>query len=159
LSGLFWTVDVTPTSAILSVSAIPGDIDLDGDVDRSDLSEFTRHYGSGSGALWTSGDFNGDGATTLTDLGLLQSHYGQSRAAAAAVPEPSTLALATLATVGWLFRTPLARKRGRRPAHTGVGDPRITEISKLSPPSAAPPARRRLFRPSRPIRRSGPSAS
>lgn len=93
LPGLYWTVSYTPTTAVLTTSALAGDIDLDGDVDRTDAALFARHYGTLSGAIWTTGDFDADGATTLTDLALLQSHLNQPRSSpsAAAVPEPSAL--------------------------------------------------------------------
>jgi hypothetical protein len=95
LPGLFWTLDYTSTSVILSTSAIPGDINLDGDVDRRDASLFSQYFGTSAGADWASGDFNGDGKTALADLAILQAHFGQSVpnpiASAAAVPEPSTL--------------------------------------------------------------------
>jgi hypothetical protein len=99
LYGLFWTVDYTPTSVILSTSALPGDIDLDGDVDRSDAAIFSQFFGRESGSVWTTGDFDGDTTTTLADLVLLQSNLGQTSLspAAAAVPEPSTLLLMLVA--------------------------------------------------------------
>ena len=69
-------------------------------VDRTDAALFAQHFGTSTGRIWTTGDFNGDGATTLADLALLQSHIGQfvtpspsAAASAAAVPEPSTAAL------------------------------------------------------------------
>ncbi|MEX0744441.1 MAG: PEP-CTERM sorting domain-containing protein [Phycisphaeraceae bacterium] len=65
----------------------------DSDVDRTDAALFSQYYGTTSGSVWTTGDFNGDAATTLADYGLLQSHLGMTApspsAAAAAVPEPS----------------------------------------------------------------------
>lgn len=106
LPGLFWTVSYTPTSAILSTSALPGDIDLDGDVDRTDAAVFSRHFATTGGAIWTTGDFNGDGRSSLDDLSLLQAHLGQFNAPSpsfAAVPEPSALPMALCAAVGGLF--------------------------------------------------------
>lgn len=84
----------TPTSVILSTSAMPGDINLDGNVDSRDAAAFARFFGSGAGT-WATGDFNGDAATTLADLALLQSYMGSTitpNSAATAVPEPTAIA-------------------------------------------------------------------
>jgi hypothetical protein len=101
LSGLFWIVSYTPTSVILSTSALPGDIDLDGEVDRTDAALFSQYFGRETGSIWTTGDFDGDGETSVADWGLLQSHLGQSvpSPSAAAVPEPSSLLIAAMALV------------------------------------------------------------
>lgn len=111
LPGLYWTVDYTRTSAILSTTALPGDIDLDGDVDRADAASFASQYGTGSGSIWTTGDFNGDAATTLADLALLQAHFGQSlalpaSASLAAVPEPVgyVIVMTTIAAIAGFKR-------------------------------------------------------
>jgi hypothetical protein len=84
----------------LSVGSIPGDIDLNGAVNKHDAALFAQHFGKTVGALWSTGDFDGDGATTLHDLALLQSHLGSpapAPQAAAAVPEPTTMALTVIA--------------------------------------------------------------
>lgn len=80
----------------LSLGGTPGDLDLDGDVDRKDAAMFSQHFGKTSGAVWATGDFNGDGATTLHDLAQLQARLGPSGPspqAIAAVPEPSCIVL------------------------------------------------------------------
>ncbi|MEX0642196.1 MAG: dockerin type I domain-containing protein [Pirellulales bacterium] len=103
LPGMFWDVTYTPTSALLFTSAIPGDINLDGDVDRTDAALFSQYFGMKTGSIWTTGDFNGDAATTLNDWVLLRTHLGQSvpspleSRAAAGVPEPAASWLAVLA--------------------------------------------------------------
>jgi hypothetical protein len=105
--GLFWTVNYTATTVTLSTSALPGDIDLDGEVDRTDAATFSKYFGRESDSIWTTGDFDGDGRTSLTDWGLLQSHLGQSAASpsVAAVPEPATwlivLVLVGMRSVGF----------------------------------------------------------
>lgn len=103
----------------LTASALPGDIDLDDDVDRTDAALFSQHFGTPGGAVWTTGDFNGDAATTLVDFALLQTHLGQSLpspAASAAVPEPGTCGLMLLGLIGVVakcfFRGPTARRSG-----------------------------------------------
>jgi len=73
---------------------LPGDADLDGDVDLNDLGTLAGHYGLGSEMLWLQGDFDGDGDVDLNDLSGLASHYGAGEAQAfadfqaiASVPE------------------------------------------------------------------------
>jgi hypothetical protein len=76
----------------------PGDIDLDGDVDRNDAARFAAHFGQTEGASWSTGDFDRDGAATLADWSLLQSNLSSAGPATlAAVPEPRGWALALLA--------------------------------------------------------------
>jgi hypothetical protein len=96
-------------------SMLPGDIDLDGDVDRTDAALFTPHLGRAIGSVWTTGDFDSDGATTLNDLALQQANIGRSgpapTAPAAAVPEPSACILAF--GVALLVRLTANRTRAR----------------------------------------------
>lgn len=76
----------------------PGDADLDGDVDLSDLGALATRYGTSAGAYWHDGDFDLDGDVDLADLGVLATNYGQGAARAFAdfqamnVPEPSAIA-------------------------------------------------------------------
>jgi hypothetical protein len=99
--GLYWDVLRGATSLTLQVltSRLPGDIDLDGDVDRRDAALFSQHFGMTAGAFWSSGDFNDDGITSLADWSILQSHLGQTLAASP-VPEPSGMAVALTLLVG-----------------------------------------------------------
>ncbi len=84
---------------------IPGDANEDGAVDVTDLGILATNYGAASGKTWGEGDFNDDGAVNVTDLGVLATYYGTGTAAAA-VPEPSVLALliAGLAILVWCKR-------------------------------------------------------
>ena len=70
----------------------PGDANLDGYVDVSDLGILATNYGTTSGAEWGDADFTGDGVVDVSDLGILATNYGTVPTAQAAVPEPSTLA-------------------------------------------------------------------
>jgi hypothetical protein len=54
----------------------PGDLDGDGDVDLTDLSQLLANYGVTSGAEYEDGDLDGDGDVDLTDLSALLAVYG-----------------------------------------------------------------------------------
>lgn len=94
-------------NGFLLTPADPGDADLDGDVDLSDLGALATNYGASSAARWWTGDFDSDGDVDLSDLGLLATNYGAGQAQAFAdfqslsVPEP---ALATFALCALLLR-------------------------------------------------------
>jgi hypothetical protein len=55
---------------------VPADLDGDGDVDLSDLSQLLGHYGTLSGATYEDGDLDGDGDVDLADLAELIGNYG-----------------------------------------------------------------------------------
>lgn len=79
-----------------------GDADLDGQFDSGDLVVVLASgaYEADIDSVWTTGDFNGNGRTDSGDLvsALADGGYEAGpRAAVAAVPEPSGLALFTLA--------------------------------------------------------------
>jgi T5SS/PEP-CTERM-associated repeat protein len=104
--GLSWRLAAESDALTLAVlsSQMPGDIDGDGDVDRTDFRQFMTHYGRTSGATWSQGDFTGDGRTTLADLVMLRNHLSSSPSPdAAAVPEPGGLATAILAIASALL--------------------------------------------------------
>jgi hypothetical protein len=95
-------------------SALPGDVTLDGTVDRRDLAQLAQSYGMRSGARWLDGDLNGDGGVGLVDLALVQRNLGQTSAwspNAVMVPEPPA-ALLTLAALVALVGGGICR-RGR----------------------------------------------
>ena len=95
-----WAADVVP-------HWIPGDANLDGTVDFSDLLILAQHYGLTGTAQWTDGDFTNDNNVGFDDLLLLAQHYGQSQAAAASissVPEPACLLGGVLSGAILLFR-------------------------------------------------------
>lgn len=84
---------------VWAVELRPGDVTLDAIIDRKDAAQFARNFGKITDATWDDGDMDGDGQVDLRDLVLIQQHLhasGASPAAAgsAAVPEPSSLALA-----------------------------------------------------------------
>lgn len=93
-----WTVNVTTP-----LEPIPGDANLDGTVDASDLGILASHYGAGSGAEWGDGDFDNDSMVDVSDLGILASNYGTSMQTAA-VPEAGTAVLMALGMMAMLIR-------------------------------------------------------
>ncbi|MEX0586240.1 MAG: peroxidase family protein, partial [Pirellulales bacterium] len=97
------TITGLPRNVFRTHSDTPGDIDLDGDVDRTDAAHFAQFFGKDSGSNWRLGDFDGDGRTGLADWALLQSHLNADAAPAAAVPEPSALLLVLAGAFGAAF--------------------------------------------------------
>ncbi len=69
--------------------ALPGDANGDGTVDDRDLNVVLAHWGDAGG--WAQGDFDASGVIDDRDLSVLLSHWGDG--AAAAIPEPASLAL------------------------------------------------------------------
>jgi len=55
---------------------VPGDANIDGQVNLQDLSALAGHYDQASEADWLDGDFNDDGAVNLLDLSFLATNYG-----------------------------------------------------------------------------------
>jgi hypothetical protein len=86
------------------------DFNGDGQVDGADFLVWQRGNGGPGGA--TQGDANGDSIVNGDDLAIWQSHYGGTSAAqvAAAVPEPTTAALAVL-PIGVLLAAKSRRRR------------------------------------------------
>ena len=99
---------------------LPGDANLDGKVDFTDLVTLARNYGQ-SDVGWVGGDFDGSGKVDFSDLVTLARDYGQGPTAAqlsqfdpafraaveaafAQAPEPNVPALLALAAGGLLVR-------------------------------------------------------
>ncbi|MBN2295038.1 MAG: PEP-CTERM sorting domain-containing protein, partial [Pirellulales bacterium] len=82
----------------------PGDFNMDGKVDVSDLGILAGSYGATTGKTWSNGDANLNGAVDVEDLGILAGNYGYGVTAAAAVPEPSMLCLLGLGALSLLLR-------------------------------------------------------
>lgn len=108
-SGITSTVTIAGTSGPLTTlnktfsqtfNYLPGDANLDGVVDATDLNTVLSYYNQGSGSnKWVRGDFDGSGITDATDLNTVLSYYNQHSAglmsglSAATVPEPGTIVM------------------------------------------------------------------
>jgi hypothetical protein len=88
------------------VPGLPADFDGNGEVDLVDFNTLKDNFGIVN-AMKSQGDADGDGDVDLVDFNVLKDTFGQS--GAAAVPEPSTIALALMGLVGMFF----ARRRSR----------------------------------------------
>lgn len=97
------TVDGTltvPGSFSHTFNYLPGDANLDGTVDATDLNTVLSYYNAASGTeKWGRGDFNLDSITDATDLNTVLSYYNQTSAGimagfnSAAVPEPGSIVM------------------------------------------------------------------
>lgn len=77
-SGILWQLPQTPTvpampNQVLTVTAIGGDTDFDGDVDFADFLALSTNYEKTG--TWREGDFDGDGLVTFADFLILSSNY------------------------------------------------------------------------------------
>jgi uncharacterized protein (TIGR03790 family) len=110
---------------------IPGDANLDGTVDSSDLDVLLAYWGGAGqsgGAMWPRGDFNADGRIDAADMDILSSNLGQVAnwrlppssdaqsiggpgPGTGAIPEPPT---AVLAVAGLLAGLAVGLRNGMR---------------------------------------------
>jgi len=100
-SGCYWQVDAGTAvdfdwvgfgdvNDFPAPPAAAADFDEDGDVDGSDLTEWTGSFGLPSGAMHSDGDSDADGDVDGADFLVWQQQLGGG-AGAAAVPEPTAL--------------------------------------------------------------------
>jgi hypothetical protein len=71
-----WNIDDVEIWGVDTSEPCEGDLDGDGDVDLSDLSQLLANYGMTSGAEYEDGDLDGDGDVDLNDLSALLAVYG-----------------------------------------------------------------------------------
>ena len=79
----------TSSTRAAIVAPIPGDANLDGEVDDLDASILGAHWQWQSGGRWAYGDFNADGKVTDADAAILAAHWGEHAEGAPSVPEPA----------------------------------------------------------------------
>jgi hypothetical protein len=85
---------------------LPGDINLDGQVDGLDLNILGQNW-QGIGTVWATGDLNGDGTTDGLDLNILGSNWQLGVPAptpSVTIPEPATLTLFGIGAIVMLRR-------------------------------------------------------
>lgn len=97
------TGTVNATSAFyVALSGIPGDFQLDGDVDAADLMLWKNGYGLAAGATTSNGDADANGSVDGADFLLWQRNLGVTPPVAAtqnvsAVPEPRAMGACVVA--------------------------------------------------------------
>ncbi len=75
---------------------VPGDFDLDLDVDVNDLLTWQGGYGTSDGATHSDGDADGDGDVDVNDLLMWQGNYSPGGSGGQPTPEPATLGVLAL---------------------------------------------------------------
>ncbi|WP_152096869.1 dockerin type I domain-containing protein [Lacipirellula parvula] len=108
------TVNAT-SSFYLALAGIPGDFQLDGDVDATDLALWKTGFGRETGATPNHGDANGDGRVDGADFLIWQRNFGVqppavATSAVAAVPEPAAIG-SCAAALGAVAATRRQRKQ------------------------------------------------
>lgn len=93
LSSDFAGLDTTVNDGVIWI-VIPGDANLDGQVNDLDASVLAINWLNQSGtATWRMGDFNGDGNVSCIDASILAANWGHIEPGEGSVPEPSVLGL------------------------------------------------------------------
>lgn len=84
---------------------MPGDADLDGDVDAEDAARLAENWLGDAGVAWADGDFNSNGIVDDADAALMAANwlYGVGDNSATA-PEPATAVLMLMAIAGVALR-------------------------------------------------------
>ncbi|MEM6332818.1 MAG: dockerin type I domain-containing protein [Planctomycetota bacterium] len=103
--GLVDQSDITELVANIFGTS-PGDANLDGKVDTSDLAILAASFGS-SVTSWSFADFNGSDSVDTSDLAILAASFGADNTlgpATAAIPEPGALAIVALSALPALGR-------------------------------------------------------
>jgi|GEM_PF-2233384 len=81
------------TDSVSVQRALPGDVNLDGQVDQDDLNTLASFFDSEG--TWINGDFNGDALVNLDDLTILGGFFGSGVAAAGQISFAAALQLTT----------------------------------------------------------------
>ena len=87
----------TAVNASGSATALPGDANLDGNVNFQDAGIVSGNFNA-SPRTWATGDFNGDGLVNFQDAGVLSGGFNMmGPAPVTATPEPSAMFLMLMA--------------------------------------------------------------
>jgi hypothetical protein len=119
-----WSVDA---SNILIKYSYYGDVDLNGQVNADDLTVFGNNFGRLTGATQIDGDVDFDNDVDADDLTVFANSFGKgvnaplASGAVEAVPEPSTILLAGLASAGFAAAGMIRRRRVKSPC--GIAEP------------------------------------
>lgn len=110
--GIKFTGSDSPPQLLINYTIGSDDADFDnsGDVDGRDFLIWQRGFGSGT--TNATGDANGDGTVNSADLAIWQNQYGGAPllSSLSAVPEPSTLLIAFVASLSLLAGARGARR-------------------------------------------------
>lgn len=88
--------------------SVPGDTDLNGEVNFADFLALSNSFGSEGG--WSAGNFDDDNVVTFSDFLALSVNFGAGRASVASVPEPSCRSLTIGFAIVFLFRKTTRRR-------------------------------------------------
>jgi hypothetical protein len=100
-------------ASVTIIDTVPGDLNADGQVNDVDFGTFAGNYSptSGLGHTYGQGDLNNDGRVNDVDFGTFAGNYNvslgalpASAVAASAVPEPASLSVVGLLSLGLLGR-------------------------------------------------------
>lgn len=94
----------------------PGDADLNGKVDPTDLNELALNWQTDVATSWCQADFNHDSSVNPADLNALALNWNSDitpAAASAPVPEPNTLGLMALGAAGLTLLRQQKRRSNR----------------------------------------------
>jgi hypothetical protein len=93
-----------------AIFAIPGDANRDGRVDLADFGVLKENFGL-MPATWEQGNFDDEPSVSLSDFGVLKENFGKTSNLAAAVPEPSSWAIALAGLTGLAVRWATGKRR------------------------------------------------
>ncbi len=94
-----WWAVVYLARDVQVVAALPGDANLNGQVEQADLDAVLQNWGKTSvddGVSWATGDYNGNGQVEQADLDAVLQNWGDTAAPdlrGLAVPEPAALGM------------------------------------------------------------------
>ena len=91
---------------------VAGDANFDGEVTFADFLALSNNFSQPGD--WTTGDFDLNGVTEFPDFLLLSRNFGSPEESAtdqtASVPEPSSVALLSVAMLGWIMQSRIQRR-------------------------------------------------